>query len=200
MNPWVLSYEGFDPASEGLREALCTLGNGRFATRGATPDGELRTPGTYVAGCYDRLDSTVAGRTVTNEDLVNLPDWLPLTYAAPGSDWFRPERADLLEYRQKLDMRHGILYRALRWRDGSGRITAIRQHRLVSMADPRLAALETTAPLRTPDRPADQRWPRTETVAGGTFGGYRNRASSMVQRMNSPSAHRSVPTHQAPSR
>ncbi|MFD1546057.1 pyridoxamine 5'-phosphate oxidase family protein [Nonomuraea guangzhouensis] len=144
MNPWVLSYGGFDPASEGLREALCTLGNGRFATRGATPDGELRTPGTYAAGCYDRLDSTVTGRTVTNEDLVNLPDWLPLTFATPGSDWFRPERADLLDYRQELDMRHGILHRALRWRDESGRITVVRQRRLVSMADPRLAALETT--------------------------------------------------------
>ncbi|MFG1967226.1 pyridoxamine 5'-phosphate oxidase family protein [Nonomuraea sp. NPDC049028] len=144
MNPWVLSYEGFDPASEGLREALCTLGNGRFATRGATPDGELRTPGTYVAGCYDRLDSTVAGRTVTNEDLVNLPDWLPVTFATPGSAWFRPERAELLDYRQELDMRQGILHRALRWRDESGRVTAIRQRRLVSMADPRLAALETT--------------------------------------------------------
>ncbi|MEU7747645.1 pyridoxamine 5'-phosphate oxidase family protein [Nonomuraea sp. NPDC049158] len=144
MNLWVLSYEGFDPASERLREALCTLGNGRFATRGATPDGELRTPGTYVAGCYDRLDSTVAGRTVTNEDLVNLPDWLPLTFAAPGSAWFRPERADLLDYRQELDMRQGILHRALRWRDESGRVTAVRQRRLVSMADPRLAALETT--------------------------------------------------------
>ncbi|MEU7834844.1 glycosyl hydrolase family 65 protein [Nonomuraea sp. NPDC049129] len=142
MNPWVLSYEGFDPASEGLREALCTLGNGRFATRGATPDGELRTPGTYVAGCY--LDSTVAGRTVTNEDLVNLPDWLPVTFATPGSAWFRPERAELLDYRQELDMRQGILHRALRWRDESGRVTAVRQRRLVSMADPRLAALETT--------------------------------------------------------
>ncbi|WP_433519320.1 pyridoxamine 5'-phosphate oxidase family protein [Nonomuraea sp. CA-143628] len=144
MNPWVLSYEGFDPASEGLREALCTLGNGRFATRGATPDGELRTPGTYVAGCYDRLDSTVAGRTVTNEDLVNLPDWLPVTFAAPGSGWFRPERAELLDYRQELDMRQGILHRSLRWRDEAGRVTLVRQRRLVSMADPRLAALETT--------------------------------------------------------
>ncbi|WP_443687886.1 pyridoxamine 5'-phosphate oxidase family protein [Nonomuraea guangzhouensis] len=83
MNPWTLAYEGFDPASEWLREVLCTLGNGRFATRGATPDGEVRTPGTYAAGCYDRLASTVAGRTVTNEDLVNLPDWLPLTFATP---------------------------------------------------------------------------------------------------------------------
>ncbi|MEV4064726.1 glycoside hydrolase family 65 protein [Nonomuraea dietziae] len=144
MNAWVLTYEGFDPASEGLREALCTLGNGRFATRGATPDGEHRTPGTYVAGCYDRLVSTVDGHDVTNEDLVNLPDWLPLTFATPEAPWFRTERADLLDYGQRLDMRRGVLLRWLRWRDTEGRITRMRQQRLVSMADPRLAALETT--------------------------------------------------------
>ena len=31
---WSLVFEGFDPAQEGIREALCTLGNGYFATRG----------------------------------------------------------------------------------------------------------------------------------------------------------------------
>ncbi|MFI7638458.1 glycoside hydrolase family 65 protein, partial [Nonomuraea sp. NPDC049400] len=144
MNAWTLVYDGLDPAGEGLRETLCTLGNGRFATRGATPDGEYRTPGTYVAGCYDRLDSVIAGRTVTNEDIVNMPDWLPLTFATPGSTWFRPERAELAAYRHELDLRKGVLVRELRWRDGEGRITRVRQRSLVSMADPYLAALETT--------------------------------------------------------
>lgn len=144
MNAWTLVYEGYDPALEGLREALCTLGNGRWATRGATPDGLARTPGTYRAGCYDRLASQVAGRTVVNEDLVNLPDWLPLTFATPGSDWFRPDTADLPDYRQELDLRRGLLLRTLRWRDDAGRVTLVRQRRLVSMADPALAALETT--------------------------------------------------------
>lgn len=143
MNPWTLLYEGFDAASEGLRESLCTLGNGYVATRGATPDGDLlRTPGTYVAGCYNRLTSSVAGREITNEELVNLPDWLPLTFATPGSDWFRPERADLVDYRQELDMRCGVLHRLVRWRDDQGRVTSVRQRRLVSMADQHLAALE----------------------------------------------------------
>ncbi len=32
---WSLVYDGFDPAREGIREALCALGNGYFATRGA---------------------------------------------------------------------------------------------------------------------------------------------------------------------
>ncbi|WP_193318676.1 helix-turn-helix domain-containing protein [Nonomuraea phyllanthi] len=142
---WTLVYDGLDLSREGLREALCTLGNGRFATRGATPeDNGSRTPGTYAAGIYNRLDSVVAGRTVTNEDMVNLPDWLPLTFATPGSEWFRPERVALLAYRHELDLRHGVLVREVRWCDGHGRTTRVRQRRLVSMADPYLAALETT--------------------------------------------------------
>ncbi|WP_203983335.1 glycoside hydrolase family 65 protein, partial [Sphaerisporangium rufum] len=147
MNPWTLVYDGYDPAEEGRREALCTLGNGRFATRGAAPEtraGDVHYPGTYAAGCYDRLTSEVAGHAVTNEELVNLPDWLPLDFATPGVRPFQPDDAGLLEYRQVLDMRHGVLHRTLRYRDAAGRVTAVRQRRLVSMADPHLAALETT--------------------------------------------------------
>ncbi len=153
MSPWSLVYDGFDPRQEGLREALCTLGNGYFATRGAAPEAEadkVHYPGTYASGCYDRLTSTVAGRTVTNEDLVNLPNWLPLSFAVPGSGWFSPQHtdllgcADLLDWRQELDMREGVLHRLVRFRCADGRITSVRQRRLVSMADPHLAALETT--------------------------------------------------------
>jgi hypothetical protein len=32
---WSLVYEGFDPGREGMREALCALGNGYVTTRGA---------------------------------------------------------------------------------------------------------------------------------------------------------------------
>jgi len=35
---WKLIYNRFKPAQEGLREALCTLGNGYFATRGAAAE------------------------------------------------------------------------------------------------------------------------------------------------------------------
>jgi len=55
---WLLVYQGFQPEQEGLREALCTLGNGYFATRGATPESkadDIHYPGTYFAGCYNRL-------------------------------------------------------------------------------------------------------------------------------------------------
>ena len=38
MNGWSLTYEGYDPAHEGLRETLCALGNGYFVTRAAAPE------------------------------------------------------------------------------------------------------------------------------------------------------------------
>jgi trehalose/maltose hydrolase-like predicted phosphorylase len=174
MNLWTLSYEGYDPAAEGLREALCTLGNGYMATRGASTDGGARTPGTYVAGCYDRLTSPVAGRTVTNEDLVNLPDWLPLTVATHGSAWFRPESAGLLDYHRELDLRHGVLHRTARWRDAFGRTTLMRQRRLVSMAEPHLAALETTCTALDWSGPLRVRSTLDGTVANRGVYRYRN--------------------------
>ncbi|GLY85172.1 glycoside hydrolase family 65 protein [Actinoallomurus iriomotensis] len=145
--PWCVVYQGFDPAEVRLREALCTLGNGYFATRGAAPEasaGSVHYPGTYIAGCYDRLSSWVAGRSVANEDLVNAPNWLPLTFRAENGRWFAPEGFRLLEHRQELDLRHGLLRRWLRYQDEEGRVTAVDQQRLVSMDDPHLAAMLTT--------------------------------------------------------
>ncbi|MFB9253439.1 glycoside hydrolase family 65 protein [Sphaerisporangium melleum] len=147
MTPWTLVYDRFDPVEERRRETLCTLGNGYFATRGAAPESSadgVHYPGTYVAGCYNRLTSRVAGRAVTNEELVNVPNWLPLAFATPGCAWFHTGTDTLLDFRQTLDLRHGVLYRLLRYRDGHGRVTLVRQRRIVSMADPHLAALETT--------------------------------------------------------
>jgi trehalose/maltose hydrolase-like predicted phosphorylase len=144
---WSLVYDGFEPASERLREALCTLGNGYLAVRGAAPEAAADSthyPGTYVAGCYNRLDSHLEGRTVTHEDLVNLPNWLPLTFRIEDGDWFDVRALELLDYRQELDMRRGVLTRQVRCRDPAGRTTAVTQRRLVSMDEPHLAALETT--------------------------------------------------------
>jgi len=144
---WVLAYEGFNPEQEGLREALCTLGNGYFATRGAAPEStadDIRYPGTYVAGCYNRLKTKVARQTIENESLVNLPNWLPVKFQFQKGDWFDVEKVKVLEYRQELDMRQGVLSRLVRFADKNGRRTRIFQRRFVSMAGSHLAGLETT--------------------------------------------------------
>ncbi len=147
MNDWVLTYEGFDPADEGLREALCTLGNGYFATRGALPEAsadEVSYPGTYVAGCFNRLITEIAGRDIENEDMVNVPNWLSLTFRVDGGEWLDLRAVTVLAHRLELDLRRGVLTRVTRFRDGDGRTTSLAQRRFVHMDQPHLAALEST--------------------------------------------------------
>jgi alpha,alpha-trehalase len=147
MSDWTLVYEGFEPAREGLREALCTLGNGYFATRGAAAEAvadDIHYPGTYLAGGYNRLQTEMAGRTIENEDLVNLPNWLALTFRIEDGAWFDLMSVELLDYRQELDLRGGLLRRRVRFRDKQGRQSLLLSRRLVHMGRPHLAALETT--------------------------------------------------------
>jgi trehalose/maltose hydrolase-like predicted phosphorylase len=146
MGEWRFSVDGLDPQAEGWREALFTLANGYQAARGAAPESEaddVHYPGTYLGGCYNRLESRVDGHTVQNEDLVNVPNWLPLQFRIDDGDWFDPATAELLEYRQELDIRGGVMTRRIRFRD-AGKVLAVTQRRLVSMADPHLAGLRTT--------------------------------------------------------
>ncbi len=145
MSHWSLVYESFDPKRESLREALCTLGNGCFATRGAAEEAqadEIHYPGTYLAGGYDRLESSIAGRTVTNEDLVNFPNWLLLKFRPEDGDWFNLMAVDILSYRQELDLKEGVLKRTVRFRDHDGRESTGASRRLVHMSDPHFAAIE----------------------------------------------------------
>ena len=141
-----LVFEGYDPAIEGHREALCSLGNGYLATRGAAPeavDDGVHYPGLYVAGVYNRLVDEVDGETLDHESLVNLPNWALLEFRTEGQDWFSMDRSEVLGHTLTLDMRQGQLIRALRFRDGAGRVTSVTQRRLVHRNDPHLAAMET---------------------------------------------------------
>ncbi|MFE5587742.1 glycoside hydrolase family 65 protein [Kitasatospora sp. NPDC056531] len=143
-DPWTLHYRGFDPGEEGLREALCALGNGYVVSRGAAPESVadgVHYPGTYLAGCYDRAESTITGRVVANEDLVNCPNWLPLTFRAAGGAWFAGPPA---EQTVELDLRRGLLTRTALVVDDRGRRTRLVQRRLASQAQPHLLALEST--------------------------------------------------------
>jgi len=144
---WLLVYQGFQPEQEGLREALCTLGNGYFATRGATPESkadDIHYPGTYFAGCYNRLKTDISDRTVENESMVNAPNWLTLRYKIEDGDWFDLRHAKIHNYTQELDLRNGMLHRNILFEDNSGRITCVHERRFVSMAEPELAGLEMT--------------------------------------------------------
>jgi len=144
-NTWWLVHDGYNPEEEGLREALCTLGNGYFATRGATSESQadgVHYPGTYLAGGYNRLQTDIAGRVIENEDLVNLPNWLCLELRVPGEDWFDPAGVEILSYTQELHIKTGVLHRRMQWRDAAGRETRLHSRRMVSMADMHMASME----------------------------------------------------------
>jgi trehalose/maltose hydrolase-like predicted phosphorylase len=144
---WVWSYDGWNPDHEGVRESLCTLGNGYQATRGAFPGcraDAVHYPGVYVAGCFDRAVSTIDGATMDNESLVNLPDWLVVRFRPAGGGWLSPDTAPPSEYHLQVDLRTGLLERRALFVDADGHRTRLTERRLVHMGDPHLAALEMT--------------------------------------------------------
>ncbi len=144
---WSLVYERFEPLREGTREALCTLGNGYFETRGAfcwAHDDEVHYPGTYLAGGYNRLQTEIGGRVVENEDLVNFPNWLSLRFRIAGGEWFDLRAVQILAYRQELHLRRGLLLRTIRFEDDAGRRSTLSECRFVSMANMHFGGFELT--------------------------------------------------------
>ena len=147
MDGFLLAYDGFDPGTEGLREALTSTGNGYLCARGAAEwedaDG-VHYPGTYAHGGYNRETTILGGLPVLNEDLVNLPNWLVLQLRIEGEDVIRLADVELVSYRHELDIRNAALVRRLSFRDTTGRETTLQSRRFVSMADVHHAAIEWT--------------------------------------------------------
>jgi trehalose/maltose hydrolase-like predicted phosphorylase len=144
---WTLAYDSFDPAEEGLREALTSTGNGYFCTRGALSWAEadgVSYPGTYTHGGFNRETTIMAGVPVLNEDLVNLPNWLLLELRIEGEEAVGRENVEILSYRHEYDVRNAVLKRSLRIRDRAGRETTLETQRFISMADMHQAAMKWT--------------------------------------------------------
>lgn len=91
----------------------------------------------------NQLTDHIEGCTVDNESLVNLPNWLSLTFRIDGGAWFNVDTVELLSYRQTFDLRRATLTRSLRFRDAGGRVTTMTQERFASMNRPNLVALQT---------------------------------------------------------
>ena len=147
MHKWKLIYKDFKPSKQCLREALCTLGNGYFATRGAAVESsadDTHYPGTYLAGGYNRLKTEIAGRMIENEDLVNMPNWLLTKFRIDGSEWFDLLSVNILSYHQELDMKKGVLTRNLHFKDRQDRETTVIERRFVHITNMHLAGLEIT--------------------------------------------------------
>ncbi|GAA3282676.1 beta-phosphoglucomutase family hydrolase [Nesterenkonia halobia] len=144
---WVLAYDHFDPRDEPTREALCALANGYWGTRGNYPGTSADAthyPGTYIAGVFNRLHTDLMGKTVETEHMVNIPDWTHLEVTPEAGSALLPGSPELVDYRQELDMRRGLLTRTARYQDLHGRRTRVVTRQFQSMAGTQLAAMEMT--------------------------------------------------------
>jgi alpha,alpha-trehalase len=145
MSDWILLYTTYDPGKEGIRETLCTLGNGYIAVRGAAEEStadEMHYPATYLAGGYNRLTSEIKGEILENEDLVNFPNFLPLAFKINGDSWLNLKDTELIVYEEALNLQEGCLTRRVQMLDEKGRQTRFIVRRFVSMDDPHVAAIE----------------------------------------------------------
>lgn len=167
---WNLIYDDFDPAQQGTREALCTTGNGYWASRGSFPgttaDG-THYPGTYFAGVYNRQISEVDGHTLETEQLVNGPDWAHLAVRRADGTELTAGAAGMVSHHQNLDIRAGVLTCIDRYRDHEGRFTRIVSRRFHSVTDPHLAAVQLTVEA--------ENWSGTVTITSAINGRVANR-------------------------
>lgn len=141
---WSILYHDYDPVKEKSREALLAVGNGYFGTRGALEEcdaGENNYPGTYMAGVFNRRVSGVGDRDIENEDMVNCPNWLPVSFRIGEGDWMDPNRVKIRSIDRRMSFRDGLLSREIIVEDDSGNRTRIRSRRIASMADMHTAAL-----------------------------------------------------------
>ena len=142
---WSVQYPDYDPEKEKSREALLAVGNGYFGTRGAMEEcsaGESNYPGTYITCLYNRRISIVAGRDIENEDYVNCPNWLPVTFKVEDGPWFDPNRWIILHIDRRLSFGNGCLVRTIIVADSKGREFRIESRRMASMDDPHMAGIE----------------------------------------------------------
>lgn len=180
MRNWSLTYNSYLPDQEPLRESLCTLGNGYFATRGSQVESSydgIHYPGTYIAGGYNRLPSVINGKTIINEDLVNFPNWLCISFQIDEEGWFDIDNVEKLAYHQALDMQHGILIRRIRVKDTMDRITTILCRQIVHMANPHLAAIEYTVTA--------ENWSGNINFLSGIDGSVTNEGVAKYSKLNS---------------
>jgi trehalose/maltose hydrolase-like predicted phosphorylase len=176
---WTVEYNNFDTKDHPLQEALCALGNGYIVTRGALEmekDNEFNYPGTYLAGGYNRMKSEIEGKIIENEDLVNWPNWLYLTFKIGEGKWFSIEEMEILEYETRLHLKPGILERTMRFRDKEGRVTSIQSRRLSSMYNYHLAGIKW---ILTP-----QNWSGQITVRSGIDGNIINNNVARYRQLN----------------
>ncbi len=131
---WLLVEDAFDKDAAAKFETLFTLANGYAGLRGSaevTPD--LGDAGYFVAGVFGNTGGF-------GHEIVNLPTWAGVSGNMDGFDYDLHKGA-VLAYRRTLDMRQGLLFTSIDYRDGAKHTTRWESARLVHKTRKHLALL-----------------------------------------------------------
>jgi trehalose/maltose hydrolase-like predicted phosphorylase len=97
-----------------------------------------------MAGMFNRRTSRVGDRDIENEDFVNCPNWLPVSFRYADGAWMDPNQCRVVRIQRRLSFLDGLLSREMVVEDEDGRQTKILSSRVASMEDPHVAALKYT--------------------------------------------------------
>ena len=127
-NPWQIEEADFNQAPRRAWETILTVGNGYFGTRGAleesSPDA---SPATLIHGLYGPCP-------LYHQELINVPHWPSMELFFEGEP-FRVERGCISAHRRWLDLRTGILHRAVRWHPTTDRTLELHFERMASFSE-----------------------------------------------------------------
>ncbi len=142
---WSICYNHYSRKKEYVRESLYTVGNGYFGTRGSaeeSKDNGINYPGTYIAGAYNKLETKIEGKLIENEDMINCPNWLPLTFKIGKGKWIDLNKVRIISFERRLNLKKGILFRKVIIKDKKNRETLVESSRIASMANPHIGAIK----------------------------------------------------------
>ncbi len=144
---WQVREAPFQPQRLAELETNFTVGNGYLGTRGTFEEGY---PGEQPLVLVHGLFNTPLGGSVP--ELAGVPGWLPMRISIDGVP-FRLDRGEMLGYERVLDLRCGVLRRAVLWRAVDGPICRLSFERFASLAREHVLALRVQ--VQALDRGAD---------------------------------------------
>ena len=176
---WKIRETSPEPGQAARYETIFSLGNGALGLRGNFEEGfPGAVAGTYLNGFYDETPIVYGeiayGYAKNRQVMLNVADGKPIRLRV-GGEPFDLATGTLLSYERVLDMRQGVLERAVTWRSPSGATVELQSRRLVSLADPHVAAIQWQVRLLEGAGPL--------TVESSVDGSVTNRATGLDPRI-----------------
>lgn len=145
-DPWHVREDALDPERAAAQASVLALANGHLGVRGLLDEGQPGAgPGTLLASAHEEHPFTYAepafGYPDTDERIVPVADGWTVRLLVDGVP-LDTTTGCLHRHERTLDLRAGVLDRAVTWTSPSGPTVQVTSRRLVSLVRPELAAVE----------------------------------------------------------